>query len=87
MYETKFPNAAALIANFKERADDIEKVQIVPEGMAFTGPDGDQIVLPNAGMVIHKVNGHREVVKKPDALRILADGILQRMRIKVEVLG
>src|SRR5947208_2636051 len=62
MYETKFPSAEALIANFKERADDIEKVQVIPDVLAFTGPNGDLVVMPDAGMLIHKVNGHRDIV-------------------------
>lgn len=80
-----FDSSEGLLAFIREKADDIEKVVIPASGKSIVTFRGIPIsALEDLGMVIHTLQ-HRILVGKSNAEVILKDGILGRMRIKMEV--
>jgi hypothetical protein len=75
---------AGLLQYIREKADDIEKA-VIPQHLSIVfHPSGEQV---EAGLVFHLVSGEVLIVKeKQDAEAVLNDGILNRMKIKIELL-
>ncbi|HEX4142974.1 MAG TPA: hypothetical protein VHY91_05450 [Pirellulales bacterium] len=77
-----FGSVEAVVAYLKERADDIEKA-VIPQSEVISIPEtGEEIP---AGMVLHMVNDRTKIIMPPAAEAILNDGILNRLRIKIEL--
>ena len=72
-----------LVRYIQERSDDIEKV-VIPQHPCIAFPaTGEQV---EAGLVIHLIGGDLKIIpNKQDAEAVLNDGILQRMRIRIEL--
>lgn len=72
-----------LLRYLQERSDDIEKV-VVPQHPYIVFPTTGERV--EAGLVIHLVGGDLKIIpNKQDAEAVLNDGILNRMKIKIEL--
>ena len=79
-----FETSEGLLAFIRAKADDIEKVVIPARGNTVVTYRGKPIsTFEDLGMVIHTLQ-HRILVSKATADVILKDGILGRMRIKIE---
>jgi hypothetical protein len=80
-----FGSSEKLLEYIKERSDDIEKVVILPPGVALHYM-GQQMGPPQQGfsMMLHFVGGKREQICQADAEILLNDGILSRMKLKIE---
>lgn len=72
-----------LLRYIQERSDDIEKI-VIPQYPCITFPaSGEQV---EAGLVIHLIGGDLKIIpNKQDAEAVLNDGILHRMRIRIEL--
>lgn len=73
-----------LLKYIRERADDIEKA-VIPQHLAIVfQPSQEQV---QAGLVLHLVSGEVLIVReKEDAEAVLNDGILNRLKIRIELL-
>ena len=70
-----------LVKIIQEQSDDIAKV-VVPQH-PYILLEGEQV---EAGLVIHLISGRLRIIpNKTDAEAVLNDGILNRMRIKIEL--
>ena len=80
-----FGDSDGVLAYIKERSDDIEKA-VIPQmrSIDLVGKDG---VVANieAGLILHLCDGHKQFVTPVDAEIVLNDGILNRMRIRIEL--
>ena len=80
-----FGDSATLLAYIKERSDDLEKA-VIPQMqfVTLTGKDG---IVANieTGMILHLSDGHNKLLTPTDAEIVLNDGILNRMRIRIEL--
>jgi hypothetical protein len=75
---------AGLLNYIREKADDIEKA-VIPRHLSIVFHPSEERV--EAGLVLHLVSGELLIVnKKQDAEAVLNDGILNRMKIKIELL-
>lgn len=85
--EEHFDDPAAFIKEIQERSDDIEKVVIYPPGFSLVNAKGQRAshAIPQMIMLLHKVNGETLIVGAESAEHILNDGILNRMRIKIQL--
>jgi hypothetical protein len=88
-----FGNSESLLRFVQEKSDDITKAVIhCTDLLRMTLPDGrviGPISTKNIGMVLYMIGDQGEqpvLVGKPDATVILNDGILNRMRIKIDVI-
>lgn len=83
-----FGSIEEVLRYIQERSDDIEKVQIpqMPT-VSITHPKNPhhEIRLA-AGMIVRMVSGSFEVLSKDQAELVLNDGILTRMKIKIELM-
>lgn len=72
-----------LLKYIQERSDDIEKV-VIPQHPFIAFPaTGEQV---EAGLVIHLIGGDLKIIpNRQDAEAILNDGILHRMKIRIEL--
>ena len=83
----KFPSSQALIADIKERSDDLEKVVIIPPG-TWKVLNGRLVGMAGEfQLMLCMVGGDRYEIGQTDATLLLEDGILERMDIKVEWLN
>ena len=74
-------NTEALVRLIQEQSDDIEKV-VIPQ-YPFVVLEGEQV---EAGLIIHLVSGRLRIIpNKTDAEAVLNDGILNRMKIHIEL--
>jgi hypothetical protein len=72
-----------LLRHIQERSDDIEKV-IIPQTEHVS--IGGTIPAPfPPGIIICLINGEQWGISKEDAEIILNDGILNRMKIKIQI--
>ena len=76
-----------LLDYVKERSDDFDKAVIFGPGAVFSAPDGKSGKTANSfGMIFYFVGGERKIIGKDDAEIVLNDGILHRMKVKIEFL-
>jgi hypothetical protein len=79
---------AELLRYLQEKSDDIEKV-VIPQHPFITVYDRNnrqQAERVEAGLVVHWLNGKWTIVpNQQDAEAVLNDGILNRMKIKIEL--
>jgi hypothetical protein len=83
-----FGTPEAVLRYIQERSDDIEKV-VIPQTPTILihdpkDPSGE-ISEVAAGLVIHLVSGQLKIIHPETAPLILNDGILHRMRIRIEL--
>ncbi len=73
-----------LLNYIRERSDDIEKA-VIPQHLSVVfQPSGERV---EAGLVLHLMSGEVLIVnQKGDAETVLNDGILNRMKIRIELL-
>ena len=72
-----------LLRYIQERSDDIEKVVIPQHPYIVMRPSGEQV---EAGLVIHLIGDDMKIIpNKQDAEAVLNDGILNRMKIRIEL--
>ena len=82
MEQHLFPNPDRLLDHIREKSDDIEKVGIPRFHQMTLGG----LVYNNPGMIFFMIGGVKSVIGLQDAERVLNDGILNRMKIKIEFL-
>lgn len=84
--QSKFETDKELMRFIQEKSDDIEKA-VIPQmhEVAFTHPDRPGGVLIKAGMILHMISGTTQIVHPEDAEMVLNDGILNRMKIRIEL--
>lgn len=80
-----FGSSSALLKEIQERSDDIEKAVILPPGYSLSR-DGKQTSkpFPTFLLMLFFVNGDRKIMHGDDGEMVLNDGILNRMRIRIE---
>jgi hypothetical protein len=80
-----FGSSEAALRYIQEKSEDIEKA-VIPQSLTIlvSAPGMPNTEL-EAGMVLHMLNGHRKIIHPVDAELILNDGILHRMKIKIEL--
>lgn len=77
-------SAKEVIDYIKARADDISNAQIACGGVITVKQEnGQEIIAPNAGMILVMMGGENLLVHKDDVAAVLNDGILNRMRIPI----
>lgn len=81
-----FGSSEALLAHIKEKSDDIEKAVIPTSPVQITTP-GEPDRFMRVGMLLHLVGRQPALISREDAEVVLNDGILNRMRIKIEIRG
>lgn len=75
---------AGLLKYIRERTDDIEKA-VIPQHLSIVFHPSEEAV--QAALVFHLMSGETLIVReKEDAEAVLNDGILNRMKIKIELL-
>jgi hypothetical protein len=81
---TDFGSSEAVLKHIQERSDDIERA-VIPQGdVSITNPNTSTRRM-NPGMVIYMIGGKKALLAREDAELVLNDGILHRMRIKIEI--
>ena len=80
-----FGSTEALVKDIQERSDDITKVVLLRKKNALTRNGASFLDLSNTGMILHFVGGKARLVTIQDAQAILNDGILNRMKIRIEI--
>jgi hypothetical protein len=82
-----FGSTEALVSYIKERSDDLEIV-VVPTRTPVLTYRGEAVAdLSKIGMLLYFIGGGREMIVKSDAEVLPNDGILNRMKIKIELGG
>lgn len=81
-----FGSSEKLLAYLKERSDDLEKVVICPPGAALSYAGRPVYIFPEFSMMFYFVNEGRLLIKQTDTEIVLNDGILNRMKIKIELM-
>jgi hypothetical protein len=78
--------SARLLRFIQERSDDLEKVVLLPPGVA-PAQDGVLVGLPvnQFILMLHFVDGNRKAIFGDDVELVLNDGILHRMKIHIEL--
>ena len=73
-----------LLKYIKERTDDIQKA-VIPQHLSIVfQPNGERV---EAAMVLHLISGETLIVRDTaDTEAVLNDGILNRMKIKIEIM-
>lgn len=80
-----FGTPEALLKVIQERSDDIEKAVICPPGFGLTFQGRPTTApMPFFVMVFYFMSGERKLVHQDAAEMVLNDGILSRMKIKIE---
>jgi hypothetical protein len=76
----------ALVKYVQERSDDIEKAVLFPPGMTLA-QNGVRVMGPfdQFALVFHLTNGRSQAIFGGDVEAVLNDGILYRMRIRIEL--
>jgi hypothetical protein len=85
--EQRFHNSDEVLRFVQERSDDIEKV-VIPQHpfiSVFDPKNPVEATEVPAGMVLHLIGDDFRIIHPKDAELILNDGILNRMRIKIEL--
>jgi hypothetical protein len=85
--EDDFGSSESVLRDIQERSDDIEKA-VIPQSSVITVYDPNNHLDAEeveAGMFRHMVEGNLKIVHPKDAELILNDGILNRMKIKIEL--
>lgn len=79
-----FGDSASVLRYVQERSEDIEKA-VIPQfpTLDITHAGRSEMVVP-VGIVLHLVSGAMEMLTPVDALLVLNDGILNRMKIPIE---
>jgi hypothetical protein len=82
-----FGSSEALLKRIQERSDDIEKAMIIPPRWYRATTEGKQMSapLPHFAMILCFINGDRKMIKGADVEMVLNDGILNRMKIRIEL--
>ena len=82
---TDFGSSDALLAYIKNISDDIEKA-VIPQTPEIFLTDGQRTIghYP-VGMVLYMVNTHMKFLHYKDAEILLNDGLLNRLRIRIEL--
>jgi hypothetical protein len=86
-YIEQFGDSEELLAFLKEKSDDIEKA-VIPQNPTLVIVDKQTrtaLMEIEVGMVLHMSNGHCKYIGPHDAEILLNDGILNRMRIRIEL--
>ena len=78
-----FGSSAELLKFCQERSEDIERVEILSPGTVVTYKGQPVAPLPDFSLMVHMMD-KRRLVNREFAEILLNDGILNRMRIKVE---
>jgi hypothetical protein len=80
----KLPSGNDLLQYFKERADDIERIEIFdgPKVLAFEGIPLFRV--EEYAMLLHLLGDRRYLIKHDDGKMLLDNGILDRLGIKRE---
>ena len=82
-----FGNSENLLKFFKDRADDIESVSITPGPIVTIKHMGQSYGnVSGVGMIVNMTD-KRRLIKREDAELLLNDGLLNRLRIKIELFG
>jgi len=83
-----FGSSEKLLTYVKERSDDIERV-VIPLSPKWLGDKlGNPIApLPSFGMALHMIDGSKKVLTREDAEILLNDGLLNRLRIRIELIS
>ena len=85
--EQRFESSDELLRFIQEKTDDIEKA-VIPQHpiiSIFDPKNPAEFTEVPAGMVLHLIGGRLKIIHPADAQLILNDGILNRMRIKIEL--
>ena len=82
-----FGSSEKLLDYIKEKSDDVEKVVIVGKGAVLAYCGVPQAEFTETKMMFVFVGGERFFIGKEDAEIVLNDGILNRMKIKIEFFG
>lgn len=81
----EFGGSDKLLAYLKEKSEQIEKAVIPQFPFITIVYDGEDIADHETGMVIQMIDGSRTILRPRDAEMILNDGILNRMRIRIQL--
>ena len=82
--ERSFGSSEAVLRFIQERSEDIEKA-VIPQFPTIVLSDGGEPEEREAGLVLHMLDGYMTILHPKDAELVLNDGILTRMRIKIEL--
>ena len=84
-FQRDFGSTENVVRYIQERSDDIERAEIpqVPT-IWWVMPDGERLEI-EAGLVLRLSSGRMQVLHPQDAMAVLNDGILTRMRIPIEL--
>ncbi len=81
-----FGSSEALLRDIQERSEDIEKA-VIPRCKVITiTRNGQPRYDVEIGIVLHLLSGETDMLVPTDALIVLNDGILNRMKIPIEFL-
>lgn len=84
--DIRFDSSEALLRYLREKSDDVDRLTIaVPEGIQFSAPNGDKLIRRNAAAVLALCSGTQLVLHRDDLEKLLNDGLLNRMKIPVNV--
>lgn len=80
-----FGRSEDVLRYIQEKSEDIEKA-VIPQTLSvvLTEPNMQSTEV-EAGMILHMLNGHKKIIHPVDAQLILNNGILNRMRIRIEL--
>jgi hypothetical protein len=80
-----FGSSENLLVFIKEKSEDIEKA-VIPQFLGLTiKKAGTPIGNYEVGMILHMIDGTRKLLTPEDAEIVLNDGILARMKIRIEL--
>ena len=80
-----FGGAEALVRYVQERSGELERV-VIPTSPSVLHHRGEPVAnMSTAGMLLCYAGGGRELLSKADAEALLNDGVLNRMRIRIEL--
>jgi hypothetical protein len=81
-----FGGSAELLRHFQEKSEDIEKAvipQVSPLGLSYMNQHVSNV--PGVGMILYMIDGDRQMISREDAEILLNDGILSRMKVRIEL--
>lgn len=82
----QFQSPEEMMAFLSERSDDMNGISIyVPEAMPFVGPQGQQARISGVAAILRMADGSRHLIHFADLQMLLNDGLLNRMRVPIEV--
>jgi hypothetical protein len=83
--EERFGSTQALVKEIQERSDDIEKAVLIPPGYVLTYRHQPQSSpLDRWGLMLYFTTD-RKMIFGEDVEAVLNDGILNRMKIRIEL--